>query len=385
MTDIADPTPLLQELIRVPSVTPEDCGCQEILIRRLERLGFHVQRLRFGEVENSYARLGRRGHNFCFAGHTDVVPSGKVESWSSDPFAARIEEGVLIGRGACDMKGGLAAMLVAVEALLKQDPEFTRRGSLSFLITGDEEGDAVDGTVRVLEHLKRQGERLDLCLVGEPTSGSELGDCIKNGRRGSVNGRILFHGIQGHVAYPHRADNPIHNALARLARIAALELDQGTGSFDPSSLQFTAIQSGGTASNVIPGELEAHFNIRFNTLHTPETLRERIESIIMEDRDDKADYDFIWSVSGLPFHTQPGPLLRELGEAIREITDITPKHSTSGGTSDARFISQVCPQTLEFGLVGQSMHKADECVPVPHLKILARIYLRLLERLFPTP
>ncbi|MBF0588039.1 MAG: succinyl-diaminopimelate desuccinylase [Magnetococcales bacterium] len=376
-----DPLPLLQALIRVPSITPEDHGCQAILIQRLERLGFEVHRLKHGVVENFYARLGSSGRNFCFAGHTDVVPPGKPERWGCDPFEGRIEDGMVIGRGACDMKGGLAAMVAAVERFLERRP--LTSDSISFLITGDEEGDAVDGTVKVLDWLQERGEALDLCLVGEPTSSTELGDCIKNGRRGSVNGHITFHGVQGHVAYPHLAKNPIHSAMMRLARVAALHLDEGTPDFDPSSLQFTGIHSGGQATNVIPGDLEARFNIRFNTLHTPETLRQGVERVLMEGMEGEPDYDFSWNVSGLPFRTKPGALLETLRQAIGEVTEIAPELSTSGGTSDARFISQVCPQTCEFGLLNRTMHKADECVPVAHLEMLTQVYFTLLLRLFP--
>ncbi|MBF0126523.1 MAG: succinyl-diaminopimelate desuccinylase [Magnetococcales bacterium] len=375
------PVLLAAQLIRAPSVTPVDAGCQEILIRRLETLGFTVHRLRFGVVENFYARLGVRGRHFCFAGHTDVVPPGNLEKWTSDPFGGVVRDGHLIGRGAADMKGGLAAMVVAVEGFLQARPEFPEHDSLSFLITGDEEADAVDGTVKVLEWLEERRETLDYCLVGEPTSITTLGDCLKHGRRGSVNGVLRFHGRQGHVAHPHLADNPIHRAAPLLARLAALPFDAGDVAFPPSSLQITALQAGEGANNVIPGQLMAQFNIRFSPASTPASLEAALREVL-DAGDLPLGYDLTMTVSGLPFLTGSGVLGRCLDQAVRECLDTVPVPSTSGGTSDARFISRCCPQTLELGLVGKTIHKVNEAVPVEDLVGLTRVYQRLLEIVF---
>ncbi|MBF0295933.1 MAG: succinyl-diaminopimelate desuccinylase [Magnetococcales bacterium] len=374
----SDPVALAAELIRAPSVTPRDAGCQEILIRRLEALGFTIHRLRFGVVENFYARLGDTGTHFCFAGHTDVVPPGDPARWECDPFAGEVRNGRLIGRGAADMKGGLAAMVTAVERLLVKRPDFARHHSLSFLITGDEEAEAVDGTARVLEWMHARGERPDYCLVGEPTGIKTLGDCYKVGRRGSCNGTLRIHGRQGHVAHPHLADNPIHRALPPLARLATLRFDAGNDSFPPSALQMTGLLSGEGANNVIPGQLTLQFNIRFSPESTPASLEAAIRAEL-----DAAElplgYDLEMSVSGLPFLTESGLLGSRIDQAVREILDTVPMPSTSGGTSDARFISRYCPQTLELGLVGNTIHKVNESVPVADLERLTEVYRRLME------
>jgi succinyl-diaminopimelate desuccinylase len=372
---------LAQALIRTPSITPQDLGCQDIIIKRLMALGFTIQQLRFGAVDNFYARLGSNGKNFCFAGHTDVVATGDPKGWRADPFAAQVIDGQLYGRGACDMKGAIAAMVVAFEGFLADNPDFARQNSLSFLITGDEEGEAVDGTVRVLDWLQKNGEKLDYCLVGEPTSISELGDCLKNGRRGSVNGIITFQGKQGHVAYPHLVDNPIHRSAPALARLASTQFDQGDDYFPATSIQFTNIQAGDGSTNVVPASLEARFNIRFSPKNSPESLEGEIRSIL--DDPEYPDYQLSMKTSGLPFLSEDGPLRTALDLSIKESLNQTAQGSTGGGTSDARFISRICPQTMEFGLVGRSMHKLNEAVPTTDLDNLAKIYNRLLTRLFP--
>ncbi|MBF0359273.1 MAG: succinyl-diaminopimelate desuccinylase [Magnetococcales bacterium] len=371
---------LAQALIKTPSITPKDLGCQEIIIKRLAALGFVIHPLRFGVVENFYARLGSRGKNFCFAGHTDVVAPGDSAGWRSEPFAAQIVDGQLWGRGACDMKGAIAAMVVAFEEFLAANPGFAQENSLSFLITGDEEGDAVDGTVRVLQWLEERGETLDYCLVGEPTSVKKLGDCLKNGRRGSINGVITFKGKQGHVAYPHLADNPIHSSAPVLAKLATVQFDQGNEHFPASSIQFTNISSGDGSSNVVPPTLEAQFNIRFSPENSPESLEEKIRSVL--DEPGCPEYSLTMNLSGLPFLSQDGELRTALDKSINESLNLNPQGSTGGGTSDARFISQVCPQTMEFGLVGSSMHKLNEGVPLADLEELCEVYKRLLINVF---
>ncbi|MEG3641167.1 succinyl-diaminopimelate desuccinylase [Magnetococcus sp. PR-3] len=379
--EMVDPVTLARALIQAPSVTPMDHGCQDLLIRHLEDLGFTVHRLRFGHVENFYARLGTKGRNFAFAGHTDVVGPGDESRWTSGPFEAAVDdEGFITGRGAVDMKGGLACMIAATARFLTARPDFAQHDSLSFLITGDEEGDAVDGTIKVLQWMDEQQEKMDYCLVGEPTSAGKLGDCIKNGRRGSVNGCLSIHGVQGHVAYPHLVDNPIHRGAPALAAISTLVFDEGDDFFQPTSLQFTALQSGGTATNVVPGELTAGFNIRFSAQHTPESLEARIRQEL--DRCG-VSYDLEMVTSGLPFITEGGPLVDAVKQTVAQTTGMTPELSTGGGTSDARFISHHCDQTIEFGLVGNSMHKVDEKVPVADLETLTEVYRRLLENLYP--
>ncbi|MBF0285144.1 MAG: succinyl-diaminopimelate desuccinylase [Magnetococcales bacterium] len=376
-----DPVTLAQELIRRPSVTPRDEGCQEILISRLEDLGFTVYRLKFGVVENFYARLGGVGRHFCFAGHTDVVPSGDAKRWTAAPFGGEIRDGVLFGRGVADMKGGVAAMTAAVERFLAERPTFKNEGSLSFLITGDEEAEAVDGTVKVLEWMERRGERIDCCLVGEPTSSERVGDVVKVGRRGSLNGEIVVQGIQGHVAHPHRARNPIHQALPVLAEAAALAFDQGDAFFPASCLQFTNLHAGEGVNNVIPGELRARFNVRHGPASSAADMIAQLRALL-----DRAglEYTLESQVSGDPFLTPGGFLLEAVQEAVRDVTALTPESSTSGGTSDARFIAKICPQTVELGLLGQTIHQVDERCPVADLHRLTEMYLRVLHRLYPT-
>jgi succinyl-diaminopimelate desuccinylase len=368
-------------LIRRPSVSPKDEGALDLVAAELGRLGFACHRLVFGggseAVDNLYARLGGSGPNLCFAGHTDVVPAGPLADWSFDPFAASVREGSLCGRGAVDMKGAIAAFIAAIRSFLdERSPAFS--GSLSLLITGDEEGAAVNGTRKVLDWLAERGERLDACLVGEPTSAQFLGDMLKIGRRGSMTGRLTVHGIQGHTAYPDLADNAAHRIVAMLGALATAELDRGSDHFQPSTLQISSIDIGNPASNVIPGTAHAVFNIRFNDLWTSgklETwLAERLDAV-------GGRYTLDISVSGESFLTAPGMLSDGIAEAIRRVTGRMPEFSTTGGTSDARFIQACCP-VVEFGLVGQTMHKVDERVDLADLAGLTRIYRTFLDLYF---
>jgi succinyl-diaminopimelate desuccinylase len=369
-----DPISLAAELIRRPSVTPKDEGALAIVASHLEQLGFTCHPLTFIEegyepIANLYARWGSGRPNLCFAGHTDVVPTGAADQWSFDPFGAALRDGVLCGRGAVDMKGAIAAFVAAAERFIAtRGPEFT--GSISLLITGDEEGVAVNGTKKVLEWLRQRGEVLDACVVGEPTSATELGDMIKIGRRGSMTGRLTVSGVQGHVAYPHLADNAAHRLVALLAALTAEPLDAGTEHFQASGLQVTTIDIGNPATNVIPGIARATFNIRFNDLWTSATLKEWVAAKLALVG---GDYQLQWEVSGESFLVPPGKVSDCLREAIGAVTDRTPELSTTGGTSDARFIQAYCP-VAEFGLVGQTMHKADERVPIADIAQLTAIY-----------
>ncbi|PKU26205.1 succinyl-diaminopimelate desuccinylase [Telmatospirillum siberiense] len=382
MSPFRDPLPLAQALIRRASVTPADEGALDVLEQTLTALGFHCARLTFGAeagrppIANLYARRGRTGPNICFAGHTDVVPPG--QGWSVPPFEAQVVGDHLYGRGAADMKGAIACFVAAVARLPASE---TSAGSISLLITGDEEGRALDGTQRVLDWLAERGETLDLCLVGEPTNPRHLGEMIKIGRRGSLNGRLRVLGSQGHVAYPHLADNPLPRLLSMLAAITARPLDEGSAHFQPSTLALTSIDVGNEATNVIPAEGRAAFNIRFNDLHTgaglERWLRERFDEV-------GGAYELSVEVSGESFLTPPGRLSDAVSKAIAEVTGHTPELSTTGGTSDARFIKNACP-VVEFGLVGQTMHKADERVPLADLEALTRIYLSVLRACLTIP
>ncbi|HEX9533909.1 MAG TPA: succinyl-diaminopimelate desuccinylase [Stellaceae bacterium] len=372
-----DPAELAAALIRCPSVTPKDEGALDLIAAALERLGFDCHRLVFGDINNLYACRGDGRPNLCFAGHTDVVPTGTAEAWSFDPFSATLHDGALCGRGAVDMKGAIAAFIAAAERFLGQrGQEFA--GSISLLITGDEEGDAVDGTRKVLGWLEERGERIDGCLVGEPTSAQTLGDMIKIGRRGSMTGRLTVHGVQGHTAYPHLADNAAHRLVAMLHPLTAAELDRGSEHFQPSTLQVSTIDVGNPAANVIPAIARAVFNIRFNDCWTSEKLerwlRQRLDEV-------GGRYALDISVSGEAFVVAPGMLSDCLAEAIRRITGRTPELSTTGGTSDARFIRAHCP-VAEFGLVGLTMHKADERVELSDLAALTEIYRTFLHLFF---
>ena len=376
MSPLRDPLPLAQALIRRPSVTPEDAGAMDVLAEALESLGFvchHIRSATNGpEIRNLYARLGTASPNVCFAGHTDVVPPG--QGWTRDPFAAEVIDGRLYGRGAADMKGGIACFVAAVARLLEDGPP---KGSISLLITGDEEGPAVDGTVKVLDWLTERGETLDLCIVGEPTNPERLGEMIKIGRRGSLNCRLTVAGSQGHSAYPHLADNPIPRLLDILRRLTEKPLDQGNAHFQASTLALTTIDVGNPATNVIPAEARAGFNIRFNDMHGGASLTRWIEENVAA-AGGKTDIRI--EVSGESFLTPPGPLSDCLTDAIREATGLTPDLSTTGGTSDARFIKNHCP-VVEFGLVGRTIHKADEHAAIADMELLTDIYRRVLARL----
>ncbi|HET6184170.1 MAG TPA: succinyl-diaminopimelate desuccinylase [Acetobacteraceae bacterium] len=370
MSELADPLALAQALIRCPSVTPADAGAQDVLAAALERLGFRVTRLRFGEIENLYARRGTDGPNICFAGHTDVVPPGERRFWRFDPFGGEVESGVLYGRGACDMKGAIAAFVAACA-------RHQSGGSVSMLITGDEEGPAVDGTAKVLEWLASNGEVPDFCLVGEPTCRAALGDIIKIGRRGSLTARIAVHGVQGHSAYPQKADNPVHRLVRALAALTAAPLDAGSAHFEPTSLQVTTVDVGNPASNVIPAQATAVLNIRFNDLHRGRDLREWLRATIAQHAE---RFDLDVSISGESFLTEPGPMVDRLRAAIAGAAGVEPALDTGGGTSDARFIARYCP-VAEFGLLGTSMHQVDERVPVAELRALADVYAAVLRAL----
>ncbi len=371
----SDPVALLQDLLRCRSVTPADDGALSVVARSLEMMGFEVTRLAFGpegeQTPNLYARLGRGSPCLCFAGHTDVVPPG--EGWSCDPFAGEIRDGHIYGRGTADMKGGVAAALAAVARRLEAGP---LKGSLAFLITGDEEGPARYGTKSVLEWMKERGEAPDFCLLGEPTNPAEMGDVIKIGRRGSMNVVITVKGVQGHVAYPHLADNPIHRLVPILHDLTARTLDQGSEWFAPSSLQITSVDVGNPATNVIPATAQARVNIRFNDLHTSDSLRNWIEDVVACHA---SDADMEVAVSGESFLTEPGTEVEQLSQAVEAVTGRKPKLDTGGGTSDARFITHCCP-VAEFGLVGATMHKRDEHVSLTSVEQLTQVYQDFMQR-----
>jgi succinyl-diaminopimelate desuccinylase len=373
------PAPVLalaRALVQVPSVTPEDGGCQRILADRLAGLGFSVHHRSVGRVRNFYARLGDARPIVCLAGHTDVVAPGPPEDWTHGPFAAEVRDGRLFGRGAADMKGALAAMVGAVEGYLAAHPR--PPGSIAFLVTGDEEGDAADGTARMVEWLDENAELPDFCIVGEPSSTEVLGDTIKHGRRGSVTGRLTVHGVQGHVAFPERADNPIHRALAVLDALAGLHLDDGDGDFPPTTLQMSNIHAGTGATNVIPGHLEVVFNVRFSPRSTPDSIDGRVRATL--DRGG-FPYDLAWQVSALPFLTRPGRLTEVLQAAVHAATERRPTLSTTGGTSDARFVAARGVPVAELGLVNRSIHQVDESTPAGDIALLSRIYEDALGRL----
>lgn len=377
---------LALELIARPSITPDDAGCQKALIARLAALGFRVERLRFGEVDNLWARYGDAEPLFAFAGHTDVVPPGPLEQWQSPPFAPEIRDGWLYGRGAADMKGSLAAMITACERFLAIHPQPC--GSLALLITSDEEGAAVDGTIKVVEWLEARGVKIRWCLVGEPSSTARLGDVIKNGRRGSLNGRLRLRGMQGHIAYPHLAQNPLH-AIGAILMVLGDEIwDQGHAFFPPTSFQISNLHSGTGAVNVIPGDLEMQFNFRFSPSVTVEQLQERTRLIIdtaLLNEEVKTgqvfQYDLEWSLSGPPFFTPPGDLVAATVAAVRAETGIEPELSTSGGTSDGRFIAPTGAQVIELGPLNATIHQINERVAAADLDRLSRVYQGILERL----
>jgi len=367
---------LAQALIAKASVTPDDAGCQALLATRLEQAGFNAEPMRFGEVDNLWARRGTTAPLFVFAGHTDVVPPGTVDQWDSDPFMPVIRDGCLYGRGAADMKGSIAAMVTACERFVAAYPR--HRGSIAFLITSDEEGPAVNGTIRVIEQLAARGDRIDWCLVGEPSSVERTGDVIKNGRRGSLNGALRIHGQQGHVAYPQRADNPIHRALQALADLVAVEWDQGNAHFPPTSLQISNIHAGDGTVNIIPGTLEVLFNLRFSTASTAAGIRARVKDIMQQHR---LKYTLDWQLSGDPFLTPSGELVEAVRQAVAGITGISTELSTSGGTSDGRFIAPTGAQVVELGPVNATIHKVNECVKLDEIEQLSEIYENILQRL----
>src|SRR5690348_653917 len=373
-----DTLALAQELIARRSLTPFDDGCQDILTERLKKMGFAIEKIRCGEVDNLWARKGTNAPLLCFAGHTDVVPTGPLEKWESDPFIPEVRDDRLYGRGAADMKGSLAAFITAIEAFAAAHPN--HGGSIALLITSDEEGIAVDGTVRVVEALKARNELIDYCIVGEPTSVDKLGDMIKNGRRGSLSGTLTVKGIQGHIAYPHLAKNPIHLAAPAIAELANTKWDKGNEYFPPTTWQISNINGGTGAANVIPGEVTVLFNFRFSTASTVESLKARVHGIL--DRHN-LEYDLQWENSGKPYLTPRGSLVDAVSAAIRAVTEIEPELSTSGGTSDGRFIADICPQVVEMGPRNATIHKINEYVEIKDLEQLPHIYRLTMESLLP--
>ena len=377
MSTDADATlTLAQELIRRPSVSPEDHGCLQVIGQRLEAVGFRVERMPFGPVENLWARHGNARPVLCFAGHTDVVPTGPREEWQTDPFEPMVRDGLLYGRGAADMKSGLAAMVTASERFVAAHPN--HGGSLAFLLTSDEEGPSVDGTRRVVETLEARGEKIDWCVVGEPSSTDALGDMVKIGRRGSLSGKLTVHGIQGHIAYPHLADNPVHALAPALAELASRVWDKGNDFFQPTSFQVSNINAGTGAPNVIPGELRARFNIRFSTEQTVEKLQQTVTEILNRH---KVNYTLEWFVSGLPFFTPPGDLSAAVERVVKANTELKPQLSTTDGTSDGRFIAPTGAQVVELGVINATIHKVNEHVRVADMDALSKIYEQVMKAL----
>ena len=367
---------LAKDLISRQSVSPEDGGCQSVIAQRLQNIGFVVEPMAHGKVVNFWARRGTESPILCFAGHTDVVPPGPLTQWLHDPFKPFERDGKLYGRGAADMKSSLAAMVVAAEHFVSRHPEHP--GSIAFLLTSDEEADAIDGTVKVVEALSRRGEKLDFCVVGEPTCESRLGDTIKNGRRGSLLGRLRVKGIQGHVAYPHLARNPVHQALPALAEIASTKWDEGNEFFPPTTWQISNAHGGTGATNVIPGEFSVIFNFRFSTASTEEGLKQRVHQILDSHR---LEYDLQWTLSASPFLTEKGALVDAARAAIKEVTQVDAAITTTGGTSDGRFIVAIAKEVIEFGPLNDSIHKLNEYIPLDSFEPLTRIYENILERL----
>ena len=367
---------LAQELIRRPSISPQDLGCQQLIAARLEKLGFNLEWLPFNDTLNLWARRGTEAPCIAFAGHTDVVPTGDEKSWQYSPFAAEIVGDMLYGRGAADMKGSLAAMIVAVEEYVKTNPN--HQGSIAFLITSDEEAAAKDGTVRVVETLMARGEKVDFCMVGEPSSAVKLGDTIKNGRRGSITANLYIQGIQGHVAYPHLADNPVHKALPMLDELVKFEWDQGNDFFPPTTLQIANIQAGTGSNNVIPGELYVQFNLRFSPEVSEQSIRQTVAELLGKHQ---CQYRIEWNLSGLPFVTKQGEFIQAVSSAVRQHLGTSPKLDTGGGTSDGRFIAQMGTQVVELGPLNATIHKVDECVSCDDLYRLALVHRQLLQNL----
>ena len=369
---------LARDLIARRSVTPDDAGCQAIIARRLAAAGFACEEIRCGDVTNLWARRGSARPLLCFAGHTDVVPTGPLDQWHSDPFVPTVRDGRLYGRGAADMKSSIASFVCATEAFVKERPEHS--GSIALLITSDEEGPSVDGTARVVERLRERKESIDYCLIGEPSSVETLGDTIKNGRRGSLSGRVVVRGTQGHIAYPHLARNPIHLFAPALAELVASRWDEGDEHFPPTAWQVSNIHAGTGANNVIPGSLEVEFNFRFCTRSTEQSLKQRLEDIL---RRHGLDFRIEWNLSGTPFITRSGELVEVVKRSVLAHTGRSPELSTSGGTSDGRFIAQICPQIVELGPVNASIHKLNENIELTALEQLPRIYLDVLRALLP--
>ncbi|PWS56545.1 succinyl-diaminopimelate desuccinylase [Pseudoalteromonas sp. meg-B1] len=367
---------LAQALIQRESVTPEDAGCQHMMNERLSAIGFDIESLFFTDTLNTWARKGTQSPHFCFAGHTDVVPTGPEKNWQHPPFAGLIEDGLLHGRGAADMKGSLAAMVVATERFVSKHPD--HKGSISFLITSDEEGPFINGTTRVIDTLEERGEKIDMCLVGEPSSRDVLGDVVKNGRRGSLTGFLTIAGVQGHVAYPHLAQNPIHLATPALTELSQTVWDMGNDFFPATSFQISNINGGTGAGNVIPGELEVQFNFRFSTEVTHQQLQQKVNAILQKHN---LNYELNWIVNGLPFLTDHGPLVDATVAAIKSVTGLTTNLETTGGTSDGRFIAQTGAKVIELGPRNATIHKVDECVSTDDLIALADIYEQILEQL----
>ncbi|MCK9915758.1 succinyl-diaminopimelate desuccinylase [Microbacteriaceae bacterium K1510] len=383
----ADPVAITRDLLRCPSVTPAEGGALSFLEKTLKAAGFTVHRMTFSEpgtddIENFYARIGTDAPNLVFAGHTDVVPPGDESAWRHAPFSGEIDKGELYGRGAVDMKGGIGCAVAAVLDHLAANGGKPKKGSISFLITGDEESIAVNGTPKLLEWVAKLGEKFDHCILGEPSNQDELGDTIKIGRRGSLNGTLIVHGKQGHVAYPQRADNPVRGIVKLIDAIQSEPLDTGNANFQPSNLEFTSVDVGNKTVNLIPGEARARFNIRFNDCHTQESLKTLIEGRATKASGGKVNFSFKWEPSNANvFVTQPGPFTELVATAVADVTGRKPELSTTGGTSDARFITNYCP-VVEFGLVGQTMHAVDERVPVADLRALTTIYRKIIDRYF---
>ncbi|HIF9128029.1 TPA: succinyl-diaminopimelate desuccinylase [Photobacterium damselae] len=366
---------LAKDLLNRRSVTPEDAGCQDVMIERLRQLGFCIETMVFDDTTNLWARRGTQAPLFVFAGHTDVVPSGPIEQWHTPPFEPTIKDGMLYGRGAADMKGSLACMIVAIERFIAENPD--HQGSIGLLITSDEEGPFINGTTRVVDTLEARNEKIDLCIVGEPSSTLVVGDVVKNGRRGSITGDLTVKGIQGHVAYPHLADNPVHRALPALAELAAKTWDNGNDYFPPTSFQIPNINAGTGASNVVPGECQVQFNFRFSTELTDEAIKAQVHEILDQHQ---LDYHLNWTLSGHPFLTEKGTLVDAVVAAIEEVAHITPELSTSGGTSDGRFIARTGAQVIELGPVNATIHKVNECVKIEDLELLTDMYQKVLEK-----
>ena len=360
---------LAKQLISRRSLTPLDEGCLTLIGKRLEPLGFKLEMSRYENVDNLWARRGHTGPLVCFAGHTDVVPTGPLDQWHSDPFTPSVRDGMLYGRGAADMKGSLAAFVTSIEQFVTAHPEHA--GSIALLLTSDEEGVAINGTVRVVDALRERGEKMDYCIVGEPTSSNKTGDTIKNGRRGSLSGKLVVKGVQGHIAYPSLAKNPIHLAAPAIAELAAVTWDDGNAYFPPTTWQISNIHGGTGASNVIPGTLDLEFNFRFSTASTVDELKKKTHAIL--DRH-QLSYDLAWSLSGKPYLTPRGDLVEAVSSAIKKVTGLDTELSTNGGTSDGRFIADICPQVIEFGPLNETIHKLNECVPVADLDTLSDIY-----------